>query len=124
MRFQVVVWEREKVTSVFANDVTNDFTIGKNKASGNPQDFILRAIKIVKTITPQTKEVCDSDEIGFRIGYEIEGNIEFVEGSGYSRELSALMGLIKEFDPDEKEYRLYKERLKQSISEKPLGGDK
>lgn len=121
MRFQVVVWEREKVTSVFANDVTNDFTIGKNKIAENPRDFILRAISIAKTISQSNAESCDGDEIRFRIGYEVEGNIEFVEGCGYSRELSALMGLIKEFDPDEKEYRLYKERLKQRVSENSAG---
>ena len=121
MRFQVVVWEREKVTSVFANDITNDFTIGKNKMGVNPRDFIVRAINISKNITQQVEEHNESDGIKFRIMYETESGIKEFSGSGYSREVSALMGLIKEFDPNEKEYKLYKENIRQSIVKKLSG---
>lgn len=117
MRFQMVVWTKNDIVSVFADDIKNDFTIGTSIIDKDPHYFILKAISIASKMPLENEDESIPSGISYRIKYDTDdGGRELTGNNIFTQDFTALMDLVKEFDPKEIEYRIDKSNLMDTIT--------
>lgn len=113
----MVVWAKNDITSVFADDIKNDFTIGTSIIDKDPHYFILKAISIASKMPMENYDESIPSGISYKIKYDTDnGGRELTGNNIFTKDFTALMDLVKEFDPKEIGYRIDKQKLKDTIA--------
>jgi hypothetical protein len=104
MRIRIEIWSSTSDYSVFADNETNDFTIGFNVLKSNTTQFISEAYNIIKDWPKELINLDINDGIKYNIEYFDGANTQCWTGANSTpKNFRELVFLIEDYNPDTKD---------------------
>ena len=120
MKIKIVIWSYKKNYSIYADDVTGEFTFGLETKAEGAKTFVKQAIDIVKGWPDRLEDLSRVDGISYKIAYEDESEARQLVGANKTPEnFTSLMYLINKNEPNNHQF-LSKERERMKEIEKIL----
>ena len=112
MKIKIGIWTYSKIYSVYADDSTQDFSIGVQKLPFS-QDFLTSAINVVKDWPDHIEDTNMRDGIIYKVTYN-DGSVErTVTGNNKTPDnFNGLMRLVEKYTPKTKEEQIRESFLK------------
>ncbi len=116
MRVKIVIWGNARHYSIYADDVTQEYTYGLKQAK-LPPNFIKQVVGIVRDWPDVLEDKSMTDGIHYKIAYEEGSTSRQIIGSNKTPEnFSTLMYIINKNSPDNAKFNLQEQRLRNDIA--------
>ena len=116
MKIKIAIWSMEKTYSVYADEQTNDFSIGMKRLEKGVDNFVKNAIEIVKDWPEEVYDDNMMDGISFQIAYEDESGCYVKIGRNKTPiGFNNLITLIRSHEPNNENF-IFEEEQRSSMT--------